>query len=208
MFKHVAHRKLVCLAALAVLLVSCVFVGKVWAGNPFYPQSLVYYLNPGTGKQEGNAATSNSFARAYSYRNTIDGTVGAGNVQTNFCTTDSPPPGVIIAADDAEGLPALAGWDVGSSCWSSSAVVGDSVMIVLETQDGLNGWSGPSWVSGAQVTLTTPMVGNATAEFRDTVMEPIPTPTMQSNTTSSITVHWQGLWDNSTARPGAADRRR
>jgi hypothetical protein len=178
---------------IALLVTTLVVVSRLSAlGSPLYPTALVYYKNASTGKQPGDATTPNTFARAYAYRS---------NISNQLSVTDSPPAGQIYAA--ASGDPAYTGWDVGSSQWTN-VQSGDQSLLVTETTKGQNGWTGDSWVGGAKVNVTQAMLNNLEIDYHVIVMEPIPTPTLVSNTTSSITIGWSGLYDNDTGASGGA----
>lgn len=197
-FFHSKYKKIT-LSIVAMVGLSVIALSQfVFAGNPFYAMNLIYYRDSSGAKAWGDATTVNSFANAYAYRTDIDGNPGS-RIASNFGISSSPGDGRVYAAGEWEGeAPAYTSWDIGSTSWTFTPQVGNKVMSVIETRAGMNGWTGDTWVAGAKSTLTVRMLGDSNAEFRDTVMEPIPTPAFSSNTTSTITISWQGLWDSDT----------
>ena len=183
------------------------FSGEAFAGNAFYVGGDIYYSNNGvesagypiipevTGDPVG---TVNAYATTWAWRS---------NVQNQTSQTDVPfdqtyPPDPRCACPGPAA--AYSGWDVGSSAWPTTPAIGDQTMTLAIAENGLNGWTGSTWVGAAEYTLVANDIHEGDFYHRDIVMEPVPTPVLTASTTSSITVGWQGLWDNSTGAAGGS----
>lgn len=173
----------------SIVVSTLLFSIRANAGNPLYPQGLVYYPNSGV-KSVGDATTPNSFVQGIAYRSNISG-------QSMW----DP----LVSFNVADGVyPAFYSWDVGSSAWTTSPMVGDIAMTVFETRDGLRGWVGGSWVGAVRRVIPQSDLTNSTIDNQDVVMEPIPTPAFDAAGTnaSQIKITWTGLWDNTLGGAG------
>lgn len=174
---------------------------NISAESIFNLMGLVYYSN-GTTAVAGDNNSPNSFANARAYRSNID---------NNFKNSNKPTEGRIYSASSND--PAYFLFDVGSSAWNPLPQEGDTAIVVLETYQGLNGWNGPSYVAGVKTNITQSHLNsngldysdsNLTLPIQNAVMEQIPTPVFESNTYNSITISWNGLWDNNNGASGAS----
>lgn len=176
--------------------------------------------------------TVNSYATEYAWRIGIDSggvtqfpkDVGESNQPATNSVFGADPRCDCPSAGSPNGTAAAySTWDVGDSQWTGNSPEANQtvIMAAVSTAGGggvagdlpaLNGWTGPSWVGGAKTVLTLQEIqgsafynddGNLDpGSGEDMVMEPIPTPVLQSSTASSVTIGWNGLWDNSTGAAG------
>ena len=176
-----------------VLILGLSFGAKIaFAGFIFNVTGLIYYTDTNGAQQAGNETTVNSLATARAYRL---------NIATNYKTSNRPSANTIYAATGGD--PAYFLWDVGSSVWNPVPTVGDQTMIVTESYNGLNGYTGPSYVGGMMQTIVSGDIVANTQDFGwGFTMEPIPTPLLVSSTTSSITIGFRGLYDTDTGQSG------
>ena len=152
----------------------------VLAGAPFTLMGFVYAPDGSA----GDAATANSYAGLFAYRGGIADQIGHQN----------PPPNDIYDADGM-GTPAYFFTDVGSSDWITPPAVGQDVVAVLETYEGFNGWTGPSYAASLdKVIELADIVGGGIELPVPVTMELIPTP-QGITLTDSIILTWTGLAD-------------
>ena len=178
--------------ALVCLLFLSTGFKQIFAGSFLASSGLLYVLNGGI-KTVGNSSTANSFAVGVAYRSNI-----AGQSMVDPLTSFN-------SADGTD--PAVYSWDVGSSAWTTTPAAGDIAMGVFQTYNGQVGfsgtWTGVSFVGGDRHVITDiPDLSGSTVSFDSIVMEPVPTPLLAGKTASSLTIHWTGLWDNSTGASG------
>ena len=182
---------------IVTLLVTQVLVASpASAGTLFNMSGDVYYLSGGVKTvgwpivSESTNSQPNAWATAFAYRSNVIGDATNRTSESNAPTTHH----IYQPWRPVDG-PAYTLWDVGSSAWGNQSVVGDTPVVVAMTTAGVNGWTGPTWVSGTRTTVTIAMVGNSQADFADAQMEQIPTPAYIGATTSSVTIGWTDLLD-------------
>jgi len=159
----------------------------------------LFYWTSG-GRQFYNAdATQNpdNYAQIYAYRSNV---YASSDWNYGMFTDDRVS---FVPADSV--YPAVYMCDPGSSFWETPLYAdGDVAMIAAETKNGQVGWTGNTWVGGARTVIQSiPMISpDKLVPFNDIVMEPIPTPALSTSTENSITIGWQGLWDNDQGASG------
>lgn len=135
----------------------------------------------------GTAATPNSFASLYAYREGVSGQIGH---QNNGESTIYPQK--IYAADGTS--PAYFYTDVGSSDWAlTPPAVSQVIISVLETGEGQNGWIGESYIACTVTVITTSDINNGQTTIPPVELKLLPAPSIISEGTNYISVGWTGI---------------
>ncbi len=184
--------KLIGSLILAVFNVSfLLFPIFVKAADPEFVVGQLFFWTP-TGRQHYTTDPNPvDYSQIYAYRSNV---YAAPEWNYGMFTDDR------VSFTPADSIyPAFFACDPGSSFWDAPLYADEDVaMIAAETKNGQFGWTGNTWVGGGSMVIQgVPMISpNQEIPFADIVMEPIPTPALSTANENSITIGWQGLWDN------------
>ncbi|MEP7103273.1 MAG: hypothetical protein ABI721_01015 [Candidatus Dojkabacteria bacterium] len=185
-----SYLKTLLLFVFGFLIISLVHPLKIIAIIPmFQARSEVYVFLGGvkaTGSTDVNAA--NRSAEGLNYRDNIVNEK-SHEMRNNYTAPTAQIPA--LYNNDLEGE------------WNTPINPNvDQIVYVWETRNGVNSWNGPTWVAGFKGIISQAEVTQNYKSVDSFVMEPVPTPVFQSSTFSSITLSWNGLWDNSQGANG------
>lgn len=128
----------------------------------------------------GDATTPNSYGTAYIYRRNISGQSGTTVYNTEYLPSNGTT------------LPGRYSRDTNSE-WGTAPQVGDLVVGVTEVRQGLNGYTGLSYVAASYGSVTQDNLDNNFIRVPHSFLQPIPTPEARSITRDSIVISWPAI---------------
>lgn len=167
------------LTLLLVLLFQNVFSGPYFIRGKIYDSSGV----------TGTAQTENSFASVVIFREGISGQIGG-----QYNGPDPLYPNKIYPAGyEYVTVSAYCYTDVGSYYWSTPAALSQTVRTVFQVANGINGWSGATYIGFTGGLITEEDLINSTTDLPDTQLIELPAPTVVEFDMNHITISWVGL---------------
>lgn len=168
---------------LLVLLFTALFQSVF--GQPYFIYGRLY----DAAGNSGNAGTENSFASVALFREGISGQIGS---QNNDAAAEFPEK-IYPAGHNGVNTPAYCFTDVGSTEWLDTVNPPQRVRAVFQVMNGVNGWSGGTFVGTSLTEIEPADMPGSTTELNDAMLIEVKAPEIVSSDNSGVSIKWTGL---------------